>query len=189
MIKLLGFILLMLRVFTCNAQDSVFTNLDQALLSPEKVKILILKKEKLTTFPDSALRAMSNLKELDLSRNRIKELPQDLSYLSKLKVLNLSSNRLTQLSAGIGQLTDLENLDCSSNDLSALPSALFDLNKIRELILYANSLESISERVGEFKQLEVLDVRGNQLKFLSKSELKSWLGEGVKLRKSNGCNC
>lgn len=189
MIRLVGLFLLLLQVFMCNAQDSVFTSLDQALLSPDKVKILILKKERLTTFPDSALRTMTNLIKLDLSHNRIDQLPEDLFFLNKLKEFNLASNRLMTLPASIGTMTHLEVLNCSSNDLSQLPISLFELKQIKQLILYANSLETISEKIGGLEKLEVLDVRGNQLKNLSKFELRALLSEGVKLRKSNGCNC
>ena len=66
---ILGFILLV--SLTVNAQtDSVFTNLEDAIKAGENVKVLILKKQKLTEIP-AEIFLLKNLHTLDLRKNKI----------------------------------------------------------------------------------------------------------------------
>ena len=65
-----------------------------------------------------------NLKLLDLSRNGLKFLPNQLANLEGLVTLKLDQNLLERLPVGIGKLQKLRHLSVSGNNLATLPFAL-----------------------------------------------------------------
>ncbi len=83
---------------------------------------------------------------LDLSSNRLRELPEGLfAGLSNLMHLFLSHNLLGELPPGLfAGLSRLEDLTLGSNRLEDLPSGLFDgLSSLEHLLLYSNHMERI----------------------------------------------
>lgn len=62
--------------------------------------------------------SLKKLVELDLSFNKLKNLPDDISELDALKSLRAAHNRLVDLPPGIPSLKSLEKLDLSGNKLS-----------------------------------------------------------------------
>ena len=70
---------------------------------------------------------MKNLQILDLSDNKIQELPLEFYQLKGLTTLNLSNNLLRQISTEIVKLTNLTNLNLSQNLLSNLPYCIHKL--------------------------------------------------------------
>ena len=61
------------------------------------------------------------LKELDLSRNNLTEVPGDVWELEQLEVLDLGWNKLTSLPESITKLSNLTVLNLSYNQLKNLP--------------------------------------------------------------------
>ena len=88
--------------------------------------------QKLEEFPDALQKVTGNLRNLDLSQNKIVSIPRWISSFKVLKTLNISSNKITQLPEEIGDLIKLENLLVSGNLLRALPRSLgkFKVQKI-----------------------------------------------------------
>ena len=80
--------------------------------------------QKLEEFPDALQKVTGNLRNLDLSQNKIVSIPRWISSFKVLKTLNISSNKITQLPEEIGDLIKLENLLVSGNLLRALPRSL-----------------------------------------------------------------
>ena len=118
------------------------------------------------------LRALPDLEEppvgvrdLDLSGNRLVELPPWIWRLENLEHLDLSDNRLKRLAAGIGELAELHQLDISENAITALPEALSRCVGLRMLNVYGNRLERLSP-VDRLVGLRLLDAAGNRLKEL-----------------------
>ena len=71
------------------------------------------------------LRLGQTLTSLSLTHNQLVEMPDVIvQYLTALEVLDLSHNRLSQLPNEIGHMTHLRSLDVSHNSLSALPLPL-----------------------------------------------------------------
>jgi len=101
------------------------------------------------------------LTRLDLSKNNLKELPQELGILSNLVVLNLAHNQLEELPESFCNLTSLSNLDLRRNSFSIFPQALTSLD-LRSLNMSSNRLESLSF-LEHFKELRVLDLSHNNL--------------------------
>ena len=79
---------------------------------------------------------------MDISNNRLIELPSEIGNLSGLTHLYIHSNRLTQLPSEIEKLHNLLCLDISDNRLTHLPSEIGNLNNLRYLDIRNNPLIS-----------------------------------------------
>lgn len=65
---------------------------------------------------------LRKLQELDLSFNKLKNLPNCIIELSALKFLKVTNNKLVDVPSGISSLRCLESLDLSNNRLTSLGS-------------------------------------------------------------------
>jgi hypothetical protein len=68
---------------------------------------------------------LRKLQELDLSFNKLKNLPNCIIELTTLKFLKVTNNKLVDLPPGISSLRCLESLDLSNNRLTSLGSVKF----------------------------------------------------------------
>ena len=160
--------LLLLLLFICTplfAQEGVwYKSLEEALVNPEHVYQLQLKRKRLTVFPVE-LRRFPNLQKLDLSKNKIKAFPDSLSDLSNLIFLDLSRNDIDEIPVHISQLTSLQQLDLWDNYINVLP-----------------------EQIKELKSLNFLDIRGVALSYHKYISYKEMM-KGVELFMSEPCDC
>ncbi|KAG6412500.1 hypothetical protein SASPL_125179 [Salvia splendens] len=79
----------------------------------------------LTSIP-SALGALTTLKQLDITNNKLVCIPTELGLLTSLEVLKLKNNRLKTIPMSIGDCVSLvEALCLSNNGLKTLPKTLF----------------------------------------------------------------
>jgi len=92
------------------------------------------------TIPDNTIGKLGKLQSLDLSHNKITDLPSDFWSLSTVKSLNLSSNQISgSLTNNIGNFGLLESIDLSSNNFSEeIPEAVSSLLSLRVLKLDQN---------------------------------------------------
>lgn len=73
---------------------------------------------------------------LDLSFNKMKTLPSEISFLDGLICLKVSNNKLVELPSTMASLSGLENLDLSNNRLTSLgPLELGSMHKLQNLNL------------------------------------------------------
>ena len=86
---------------------------------------------------------------------------------NNLKVLNVSSNKLTNLPSSIGTLIFLTHADFSNNILSDLPMQFQNLVLLREVNLSNNKLKNFPDCLYEMKQLEHIFVDNNQISNIS----------------------
>lgn len=110
----------------------------------------------------------SELQNLDLSFNELKELAEDsgFSKLRRLQNLNLQFNNITTISGeSLAGLVSLKILDMSNNKIGTLPQGLFAGSpELKEIHLQNNSLYSLARGLfHRLEQLLVLDLSGNQL--------------------------
>ncbi|MEE1888360.1 leucine-rich repeat-containing protein kinase family protein [Pseudomonas carassii] len=124
--------------------------------------------QELTDFPREIFDLADSLEVLDLTGNRLSDLPADLHRLTRLKVLFCSNNRFTHLPHAIGRCQALETVGLRSNritrvDAQALPSSL------RSLVLTDNALEQLPEALGDCAHLQKLMLAGNRLRSLPDS--------------------
>ncbi|MBC1218689.1 leucine-rich repeat domain-containing protein [Nostoc sp. UCD121] len=127
-----------------------------------KLRELDLGKEKLTEIPAEVFE-LEWLEVLNLSYNQLKTLPEAITDLQQLISLNLSYNELTTLPEAIIGLQQLTSLDLSYNKLTILPEAIASLEQLTFLDLRDNKLTTLPEAIASLKQLTFLDLSVNKL--------------------------
>lgn len=122
----------------------------------------------LEEFPREVLDLADSLEILDLSGNRLSELPDDFSRLRKLRIVFFSQNRFQEFPRVLAQCPDLEMVGLKSCRIGsvqddALPATL------RWLILTDNQLERLPDSIGDHPRLQKLMLAGNQLRELPRT--------------------
>ncbi|MDH0747774.1 leucine-rich repeat-containing serine/threonine-protein kinase [Pseudomonas sp. GD03842] len=122
----------------------------------------------LTTFPDEIFSLSDSLEVLNLTGNRLTELPADLHRLQHLKVLFCSNNPFTELPEALGQCPELFFVGFKSCRIATVsPRALPP--RLRSLVLTDNCLASLPDELGQFPALQKLMLAGNRLQELPES--------------------
>ena len=140
------------------AHEDEITNMDSALLNPDKVIKLVLRKKHLKKFPEEIFK-FKNLQYLDLSKNSIKEIPDGIDALSQLQFLSLSKTGLEHVSRDIGKLKNLRWINLNQNELVLLPPQFGDMEKLEIADLWSNELSEFPATLQKLKNLKVLDLR------------------------------
>lgn len=102
---------------------------------------------------------LPNLKKLDLSYNKIVEIPDEIDNLISLKKLSLEFNSISSISPNIGKLCNLKSLILFANYITSLPSELKNL-KLKNLYINFNELTCVCNRIPT--SLKYLDVSNNE---------------------------
>lgn len=112
--------------------------------------------------------SLTDLRELDLSKNMLWSLPAQVGQLSQLTKLDVSSNCLCSLPEEIGRLTNLQYLDLSTNSRLQLPSALSNLQNLQQLSLnwIWSDLQVLVDCGAHLHRLHTLSLVGNGISHL-----------------------
>ncbi|KLV03749.1 protein kinase [Photobacterium aquae] len=121
--------------------------------------------EDLTSFPLEILSLADSLEILDLSDNRLSELPDEFSQLKKLKIFFASNNVFEALPEVLGRCPDLEMVGLKSNKIKHVPAQSLP-TRLRWLILTDNQIETLPDSLGERPRLQKLALAGNRLTHL-----------------------
>lgn len=115
-------------------------------------------------FPKCLLK-VTNVDELDLSRNLIQKLPDNIDKLSSLTWLDLHSNKLESLPESIGNMVGLTHLNLANNCLTPVgfPSSLGSLTNLKSLNLGMNQLDSLPPTLEQLSSLKELGLFDNLL--------------------------
>ncbi|CAL4075808.1 unnamed protein product [Meganyctiphanes norvegica] len=143
-----------------------FTELENLNLYGNKLQNLV---------PESLAGLRDTLKQLNLGRNLLSELPQfDFPQLNRLI---LSKNNITSLpSDAFVLLPELKTLDLSENNLSELPiSLLYPISKLSTLDLSRNRISEI--KTGQFNEsfINVINLQHNEIKEIPSEAFKNLL--------------
>ena len=141
------------------AADKVYTSLAAARLNPDSVYRLDLSRKKLKEVPEEVF-LFKNLYELNLSRNQLTALPEQIGSLVNLKILKASNNRMKTLPSSIGRLQNLKILELNRNLLVTLPNEAGALVSLERLELWDNEIDSLPGTIKNLKNLQVLELRG-----------------------------
>ncbi|XP_073956996.1 FLII actin remodeling protein [Choristoneura fumiferana] len=116
----------------------------------------------------TSLDTLSNLSDVDLSKNALTKVPDALYSLLNLKRLNLSDNEITEVSQAIDNWQKLESLNLSRNKLTSLPATLCKLLNLKRLHVDDNQLdfEGIPSGVGKLCSMEVFSAANNLLEMI-----------------------
>ncbi|RLN91611.1 hypothetical protein BBJ28_00010014 [Nothophytophthora sp. Chile5] len=114
----------------------------------------------------SSIGMFRHLTELDLTKNRLRELPDSLTELTGLTALNLSCNALERLPEDFGRLDKLEKLWLESNALTELPTSIGLCRSARCANFNGNLLTELPVTLGDLTALTTLSVNLNDLREL-----------------------
>jgi Leucine-rich repeat (LRR) protein len=114
-------------------------------------------------FLPTSFSSLSNLKRVAFTRNRLKELPEEIGHLKLLEYLDLASNELKLLPTSICSCTSLEELNLEDNHLIRLPQDLGFLPNLQRLNLTANRLKKVPFSLGYCKTLKSIRVAENPI--------------------------
>jgi hypothetical protein len=165
----------------------VFTSLEQALLNPGVVLRLDLSKQKLSGIPDDVFR-LSNLQELKLNKCRVTQLPDRFSALPNLQRFQCQHNEIESIPASIFTLRQLKLLDLADNIIESVPDEIDQLTSLETLALWDNPIGYYPERLTEMQHLKVLDVLNNAMSRETQQRIKTGL-PNCKLVMSPPCAC
>lgn len=121
--------------------------------------------EGLTDFPEEILDLADTLEVLDLSGNRLSELPADFGRLHKLRILFCSNNLFTVLPAVLGRCPLLEMVGFKANQIATIPPASLNTH-LRWLILTDNCIAELPPQIGKCARMQKLMLAGNRLTHL-----------------------
>jgi len=121
--------------------------------------------ENLSSLPIELLSLADSLEILDISNNRLTELPDWLAELPKLKIIFASNNPFEILPEVLGQCPQLEMIGFKANKIQRIPENSLPKN-LRWLTLTDNQITELPVRLGECQRLEKLLLAGNNLSAL-----------------------
>ena len=122
----------------------------------------------LEQFPEEIFSLADSLEVLNLSGNRLSDLPHDLHRLHRLQVLFCSDNRFEHVPQALGRCQSLRMVGFKSNRIRELSAQALP-PRLRWLILTDNCLESLPEALGDCRELQKLMLAGNRLRSLPDS--------------------
>ncbi|KOB68881.1 Leucine-rich repeat-containing protein 57 [Operophtera brumata] len=128
-----------------------------------KTGVLQLSDYKLKEVPPEVLNLSEILRNLDLSKNRISALPDDISRLKHLKLFNLDTNKLHTLPNSIVNMKKLEVLNISNNLVTALPLSFSNLSNLKQVYLNNNNLVFFPLQLLGLPNLEVVELSNNKI--------------------------
>ncbi|XP_050720681.1 leucine-rich repeat and calponin homology domain-containing protein-like isoform X5 [Eriocheir sinensis] len=159
----------------------VSRSLDRTLSDAQDTCELKLSGRKLKDYPKAAAKYnLSDTVLADLSRNRLSEVPAEVTDYRSLETLNLYQNVIKHLPESLSCLQALTHLNLSRNQLSVIPGVVCSLAGLRVLDVSGNRLVSLPEELGRLHSLMQLDASYNQL-----AHLPPALGELDGLRSLN----
>ena len=128
-------------------------------IDPLSIKNISLTKLKIDSVPEELLK-YKNIVSLDLSKNKLKTIPNWINSFEALRKINLYKNDFEQFPVQIFKLTQLDTLIISKNKLDSLPDEIQQLKKLKYLDLWDNLILYYPENISELTNLKTLDIRG-----------------------------
>ena len=122
----------------------------------------------LSELPEEVFELAETLEVLNLSGNRLRDLPHKLSRLHKLQVLFASDNDFEVLPEVLGDCTSLQLVGFKANRITQLPPAALP-PALRWLTLTDNAIRNLPTELGQRPALQKLMLAGNQLTALPES--------------------
>jgi len=118
--------------------------------------------EDLTDFPQEIFDLADTLEVLDLSFNKLSELPADFGRLKKLKIFFCSENLFTVLPEVLADCPLLDIAGFKSNQIKTIPKKALNPN-LRWLILTNNNIAELPKEIGRCTRMQKLMLSGNRL--------------------------
>jgi hypothetical protein len=140
----------------------------------DSLEILDLSNNKLNDLPD-ALETLVNMRILFLSNNDFEQIPAVLARCPKLEMISFKSNRLTSVGEGVLPI-DTRWLILTDNQIETLPESMEQLHRLQKLALAGNRLQELPASMSACKNLELARLSANKL-----TSMPDWLFQLPKL--------
>lgn len=122
----------------------------EVVFSLPHLGVLCLRNNAIKELSPGIRRLAGSLTELELRKNFLAGLPDEIGELRQLKLLSIGRNTLYRLPESIGQLGgSLSNLWLEHNRLRALPEGICKLDLLEDLNLFDNKLSSLPAAFGD----------------------------------------
>lgn len=105
----------------------------------------------------------SSVVAIDFTRDRLKEIPEELFQFKNLKGLKLTKNKLERLPNEFKEFKSLEFLHIDKNKFEVFPHQIFHLENLRYLNISKNKITSIPRGVKALVNLTHLDFWANRI--------------------------
>ncbi|XP_020285649.1 leucine-rich repeat-containing protein 40-like [Pseudomyrmex gracilis] len=141
----------------------------------KSTKLLSLAGQNLLELPDDMLESATeaSVVTIDLSRNKLSELPDKMSAIVTVTDLKLTSNQLTYLPEWIGEKYKyLHVLDISKNYLESLPLSIGSLKYLQDIDLSFNRFTKLPEAIYDIVSLESVIANDNLIVEIDVSSLE-----------------
>ena len=135
---------------------------------------------------EEALKQKDCVKCLDLSKQRLKEIPSEVYQFPNLEKLILTKNKIKHLSDTLSILSHLHYIDLGSNYIDQMPLALSTL-PIDTLIMWDNPIYELPQDYAQW-DLKYLDLRAIQMNKEEQNNIKT-LFPHARIRMDHPCNC
>lgn len=165
----------------------IYKSIEDALVHPNQVFHLKLKRKKLKEFPLDILK-LKNLVTLDLTKNKISSIPYKIKELKHLKTLKLNKNKFTVFPKAICLVTSIERLEINNNSIVEIPKEIEKLKNLIYLDMWSNELAIFPKELSKLYKLKTFDLRVIQLSDKEQKALHKLL-PNTKIYMSNSCNC
>jgi len=175
--------------FSGLTQDSTRTyrNLEMALREPDKVVVLDLSRQKLDEFPMEILQ-FKNLKELYMSKTKLRVIPAEIGQLTELEIVDFSKNKLLALPSELFNCLKLKKIIANQNEINAIPKEISKLQELVYLDLWSNDLAVVPEEIKECKKLKEVDLRVIEMTKAEQERIRELLPE-TEIHFSPYCSC
>ncbi|KAI9701586.1 MAG: RAM signaling network component [Candelina mexicana] len=121
-----------------------------------RLRYLNVRSNTLREFPRAEICKLDSLEILDLSRNRLRALPEEIGGLMSLKVFSVQKNRLEKLPLSLGDINSLLVLKLEGNPLVFPPKEILEPVGLDPLLVNTNENEKdaiITTQVKRFLQV------------------------------------
>ena len=119
----------------------------------------------LREFPKEIFDLVDTLEILDLSFNKLSQLPENFSDFKKLKIAFFSDNDFTIFPEVLAKCPSLTMIGFKSNNINHIPENTFPID-LQWLILTNNCITEIPKSIGNCHKLQKVAFSGNQIKAL-----------------------
>lgn len=167
--------------------QKIYYSLSEALQNPDSVYRLDLSKQKLSEIPAGVFE-LKNLIQLKANKNRITEIPAEIEKLRLLQEISFNNNKIRRIPPQIGKLKNLRYIHMNRNLIEEVPDEIGQLFNLEELHLWDNEIGVISDDIRFCSSLRMLELRG----ILFSSEQQKHVIELLPYTKvffSPSCNC
>src|SRR5690554_906894 len=156
-------------------------------VNPDTIYAVDLSKERLTEIPKE-LEQFRNLRGLKLSKNKLEHLPAFFPLFDQLQFLYLDKNKFNYFPAAIFHLSELVYLNISRNEMNSIPAGVKNLKKLKYLDVWDNRFTFIDPAFAELQQLQFIDFRGTTF---ATSFVEKWTTAfpNTVVKFDNPCNC